>query len=165
MTSIVCPLCGKHSPKGSFHPENLEDDICEVELHGLGRGRGFEVSERSSILNSDSSNDVIDRIASRVLRLVMLLKENGTITEAQIQKLLGRKEKEEFTEMESRAENLDNDARELAQEIAGVLGDDIDDWESDPDGEDESSGPSFILLKYGVRKVLSEFESLKASNE
>ena len=78
MTSIVCPLCGKHSPLGNFHPEKMDDDIYLVSVRGLGRGRGFAVAETRSAIEDDES-EILSSIVNRALEIIALLKRNGVV--------------------------------------------------------------------------------------
>jgi hypothetical protein len=67
--SIVCPLCGRHVPENVFDPGNFKDDIYAVEVIGLGRGRGFAVTETYSIQDPLILGLIKDR-CHRILHLV-----------------------------------------------------------------------------------------------
>ena len=63
---MKCPLCGKVNPITRYDPSNFDNDILIVKFRGLGRGKGFEVAEKYSLL--DGSNPALlalirDRVA------------------------------------------------------------------------------------------------------
>ena len=63
---MKCPLCGKVNPISRYDPSNFDNDILIVKFRGLGRGKGFEVAEKYSLL--DGSNPALlalirDRVA------------------------------------------------------------------------------------------------------
>lgn len=66
--NIVCPLCGKHTPDTAFDPSDFEDDIYGVEVTGLGRGRGFAVTQRISLLDDPLVTGLIGDRCLRVLQ-------------------------------------------------------------------------------------------------
>lgn len=76
MTHILCPLCGKQTFINNFKPEYLDLDIYEVEVRGLGRGKGFETSERYSILGDE---EVTPKIVTRVEVLYHFFIERGLL--------------------------------------------------------------------------------------
>jgi hypothetical protein len=67
MSMLVCPLCGKSTSLAKFNPSDFDDDIVVQTIHGLGRGRGFEVVSRESALGN---SDVTSLVAERVLMIV-----------------------------------------------------------------------------------------------
>ena len=63
--NICCPLCGRHVPEKVFNPESLDSDIYAVLVSGLGRGKGFAVSEPFSILGNPAiTAPIADRCRS-----------------------------------------------------------------------------------------------------
>ena len=50
MSQLACPLCGRFVSLNGFDPSHFESDIYAVNRTGLGRGRGFAVSESFSVL-------------------------------------------------------------------------------------------------------------------
>ncbi len=63
---MKCPLCGKVNSITRYDPSNFDNDILIVKFRGLGRGKGFEVAEKYSLL--DGSNPALlalirDRVA------------------------------------------------------------------------------------------------------
>jgi chromosome segregation ATPase len=60
-----------------FDPSGFDNDIYAVEVHGLGRGRGVEVSERYSILQP--GDETVELIKDRILNLSRLLLESDCL--------------------------------------------------------------------------------------
>jgi len=50
MSQLACPLCGRYVSLKCFDPSNFESDIYAVNRTGLGRGKGFAVGPRFSVL-------------------------------------------------------------------------------------------------------------------
>ncbi len=66
MSQVKCPLCGKFNSIALYDPSNFDDDILVVKFRGLGRGKGFEIAEKYSLLDgSDPAllNLISDRVA------------------------------------------------------------------------------------------------------
>ncbi len=66
MSLWICPICGKQNSIRHYDPTNFVNDILILLLRGLGKGKGFEVAERYSLL--DGSNPALlalirDRVA------------------------------------------------------------------------------------------------------
>jgi len=76
MSHIRCPLCGKNAPISSFDPSSLDLDLRLVSFRGLGRGKGFEVSEEHSVLGDEEYSPLI---AERVLDLCKMFVDAGVI--------------------------------------------------------------------------------------
>jgi len=76
MSHIRCPLCGKNAPISSFDPSSLDLDLKLVSFRGLGRGKGFEVSEEHSVLGDEEYSPLI---AERVLDLCKMFVDAGVI--------------------------------------------------------------------------------------
>ena len=70
MTNLVCPLCGRHVALSIFDPSSFEPDIFAVNVKGLGRGRGFTVSETFSVLGDP---EITGPIASRCRKILGLI--------------------------------------------------------------------------------------------
>lgn len=68
-----CPLCGRTVAIRSFDPSNFDDDVIGIRFVGLGRGRGFEVAAKGSLLDSEAP--VLDKIADRVAEVYDLFFE------------------------------------------------------------------------------------------
>jgi hypothetical protein len=67
---LACPLCGKLAHLNSFTPDEYSDDIECVEMRGLGRGKGFEVTRRFSALGDEELMDLISSRCRAILRMV-----------------------------------------------------------------------------------------------
>jgi len=87
MTSVACPLCGKYSPMDSFSTSEV-DDIRTASMRGLGRGKGFEATERGSLFDSPEYQDTVSLIAKRTLEIVKLLFDYEAITYEDVRKAL-----------------------------------------------------------------------------
>jgi len=77
MSHIQCPMCGLNSPLSKFNPSALDFDVRLVQFRGLGRGRGFEVSNEFSVLGDEEYSPMV---AERVLALCGMFLENGVIS-------------------------------------------------------------------------------------
>ena len=58
-----------------FDPSDFDEDILVVQVRGLGRGRGFEVVDRYSILEGGSHPELLDLISDRVAIIYDMLYE------------------------------------------------------------------------------------------
>lgn len=80
---IVCPVCGKNSPRTSrkFNPLkaftfSLSGDTPFVyEMEGMGRGKGFQITDRISL--SDAKKDpeykaIMNQLILRMRRFIIL---------------------------------------------------------------------------------------------
>ena len=76
MSHLICPLCGKNAPLSTFNPENLPLDIVAVSFKGLGRGKGFAVNEKISLMDDEEYTPLI---IERIVRLYNLFLEKGSI--------------------------------------------------------------------------------------
>lgn len=84
MSHVVCPLCGKSAAIDSYDPSEFEDDVSGQTFRGKGRGKGFEVSEKFSVLGDQGYDDLLQRMASRALRIVKMLCDNGYLDKQEI---------------------------------------------------------------------------------
>jgi hypothetical protein len=67
MSQFQCPLCGKYNSYARFDPNDFDDDIFGVDFEGLGRGKGFRVSARCSLLDDDHLRGLIVQRSRRIL--------------------------------------------------------------------------------------------------
>lgn len=88
MSHLACPLCGKNAPLTSLDPENLDLDLSLISFIGLGRGKGFTISEKISILGDDTYSPMI---ADRIINLLKMFLNEDVINK---EKLLTRLELE-----------------------------------------------------------------------
>ena len=70
MSQLVCPLCGRFVSLKIFDPSRFESDIFAVDVRGLGRGRGFAVSEAFSVLGEPEITGVIAERCRIILGLI-----------------------------------------------------------------------------------------------
>jgi len=88
LTHIVCPVCGKSTFLQNFAPENMASNLYVQYARGLGRGKGF-THYSESILHSPEYRQVRERLAARIITVLGLLAETGTISNEQIIQGLG----------------------------------------------------------------------------
>jgi hypothetical protein len=81
MSLLVCPLCGKSTSLRTFDPSDFGDDIVVRNVRGLGRGRGFEVTDEHSIIDDE---EITRLIVARALRIVAMIRRRGHITPEEI---------------------------------------------------------------------------------
>ena len=86
MSHIRCPLCGKNAPISTFDPSSLDFDLTVVSFRGLGRARGFAVSDEHSVLGDDVFSP---QVAERVLGLCRMFLDTGIIDSEQTMRKLG----------------------------------------------------------------------------
>jgi hypothetical protein len=89
LSHITCPVCWKSSFLENFAPERVALDIHVYSVKGLGRGKGFAVTASDSILYSPGYREVRGRFAARMIKVLGLLAETGTISREQIIQGLG----------------------------------------------------------------------------
>ena len=70
MSQLACPLCGKYTSLSRFDPSGFESDIYAVNRTGLGRGRGFAVSESFSVLGDLTITDPIALRCRKILGFI-----------------------------------------------------------------------------------------------
>ncbi len=108
MSQFICPLCGKFVSVRHYDPSNFEDDILLVQVRGLGRGKGVEITEKYSLLDGDDP-ELLDLISDRVDVLYELLyeddeaedeEEDDNASLSELEKELRRDEEEEDEEEE-----------------------------------------------------------------
>jgi len=67
----------------------MDSDIYVYSVTGLGRGRGFGVTGSMSIVSSPEYRQVRKQLATRMIMVLDLLAETGTISKEQIIQELG----------------------------------------------------------------------------
>jgi hypothetical protein len=141
--NIVCPLCGRHVPENVFDPSNFEDDIYAVDVTGLGRGYGFAVTEKYSILDDYAVTGLIGDRCHRILGMIgeetSLPPEEGDALRATLEQWI------------QYARKLESENAELQQELEQT---------DDDDDEDDSHEMNRLLRKIN-RSVSFEFDSLE----
>jgi len=132
---LVCPLCGKLAHLNSFTPDEYSDDIKCVEMRGLGRGKGFEVTRRFSALGDEELMDLISSRCHAILRMVgeeVTEKSAATALEEELGKwrkeVLGLREvenqlRDENVELQEAVDEYEEEADGLLAQVNGVLRD------------------------------------------
>ncbi len=75
LSQLACPLCGRFVSLNGFDPSDFESDIYAVNRTGLGRGRGFDVGPRFSVLGDVT---ITGPIASRCRIILGLIEGRET---------------------------------------------------------------------------------------
>ena len=123
---LVCPLCGKLAHLNSFTPDEYSDDIECVEMRGLGRGKGFEVTSRFSALGDEELMGLISSRCRIILRIVGEEVVAATAA-ADTERMLGEWKKEALwrreveEELKDEIDGLQNAADEHEETIDGLL--------------------------------------------
>lgn len=124
--NLVCPLCGRHVPVQVFDPSTFEDDITAVEVAGLGRGRGFQVTGRYSVLGDPT---ITGLISDRCQRILHLIHHQGYIHPQELAALRAtldqwiryarrlETEKEELLEENEEHSTVDDDSAEMEMRV------------------------------------------------
>ena len=89
MSHLLFPLCGKATSLRKFAPEKFVENIIVQNWQGLGRGKGFRVKSRTSIVQGQEYKQVRDKIATRIMNILDLLIRYGAISKAQVSAQLG----------------------------------------------------------------------------
>jgi hypothetical protein len=147
MSQLACPLCGRFVSLNGFDPSNFESDIYAVNRTGLGRGKGFSVGPRFSVLGDLT---ITGPIASRCRKILGLIEgrqipssKDVSVLTMEIEKWKGealreQRDKEEvfaqLADVESQALFLKNEGLALRKmlnengaELAG-LEDEVNRW-------------------------------------
>ena len=124
MTQLVCPLCGRFVGLEYFDPRHFEDDIYAVEVRGLGRGRGFEVVSRESVLDDDR---ITGLIADRCHRILGLIEGEGGLPTGEVDSL--KATLESWIKYARRLEVENKTLREENEELSEEEDDEEDDYE------------------------------------
>src|SRR6267378_3040344 len=74
---ISCPTCGKATLASRF-PASSPIDVVGLTFRGLGKGHGFAVADRSSLLDDPT---VCEPLASRLFETLRMLKQHGHFTD------------------------------------------------------------------------------------
>ena len=103
---LSCPMCGKQTSRRYFNPEDLATDILAVKRKSLGRGKGFAVTGRPSILDD---KELVAKIAKRCHTLLELIegKDSKGVSE-ELEEL--RSTIDEYEEERDLCLNLANEA-------------------------------------------------------
>ena len=149
MSQLVCPLCGRFVSLRRFDPSSFESDIFAVNVRGLGRGRGFAVSETFSVLGEPEITGPIAERCRRILSLIegkrILSGGEASVLRAKVERWKGAALREDraredlfakLAEVEGQALSWRNEAsrlqrerNEYASELAS-LEDEVRKWRS-----------------------------------
>ncbi len=80
-THFQCPVCGRSVGVKGYDPEGRPLDVLGKNFRGLGRGRGFEVSDEESILHTNPDDPVLLKIKDRVADVYDLFFEDDSVEE------------------------------------------------------------------------------------
>ena len=86
LAHVNCPVCSKLTPVLTFNFDRPIDDIQIVTFRGRGRGQGFEVASRRSILYD---NPTVRTLGNRAVAVISLLIRHGIFTEEYVLGKLG----------------------------------------------------------------------------
>ncbi len=75
MSLFICPVCGKQNSVRYYDPTNFVEDIPLINKRGLGKGGGFEETERFSLLDG-SDPYLLELISDRVAVVYEMLNED-----------------------------------------------------------------------------------------
>jgi hypothetical protein len=84
MAQLICPLCGRLVALSIFDPSDFEFDICTVVQTGLGRGRGFSVSDPVSVLGD---KQIMGLISDRCYKILGVIEGKSVPTRKEVSKL------------------------------------------------------------------------------
>lgn len=116
VNQLSCPLCGRYVSLNTFNPSSLPLGIYGVEIKGLGKGKGFEISDPENMLDDE---DLIDLIRERIIELAPVLGLSVTevledLEDSKIdEELNGEKLNGEIKDAENEIENLKETIRVL----------------------------------------------------
>jgi hypothetical protein len=158
MSLLVCPLCGKSTSLRRYDPTDFADDILVQNVRGLGRGRGFAVVGRRSILDDA---EITRLIGERVLTIARLLLDHDRLSTDDVVSRLGPHVADagERTALHSAYTSLHERVARLVTQIEESLGDDWS-YETDLDHGDIAE-----VLKERVEALLDEYAALDAERE
>jgi outer membrane murein-binding lipoprotein Lpp len=133
MTQLVCPLCGRHVSLKYFDPSDFDADILGVEMTGLGRGRGFAVTDRFSLLGD---SQVTSMIKDRCYEIIRVIEGVEPVSGIQAQKFIksnaewaawGKSAQAEMTEKDQEISRLNAKVTELRGKVEALEECDVDD--------------------------------------
>lgn len=108
-----------------FDPRFFEDDIYGVEVRGLGRGKGFEVADKYSLLDDPA---ITGLIADRCHRILHLISDKGYIPPQELDAL--RATLDSWIQHARRHEADNASLRQENEDLSEAEDDDGDDYES-----------------------------------
>ncbi|NQT09393.1 hypothetical protein HQ586_09970 [Candidatus Bathyarchaeota archaeon] len=124
MTNLVCPLCGRHVSLSIFDPSRFESDIFAVDVRGLGRGRGFAISEAFSVLGEPEITGVIAERCRIILGFIegktILSGGEASVLRAEVERWKGEalRERRSSEDLFAKLAELEEQARFLTKEAS-----------------------------------------------
>ena len=82
MGQLACPLCGRFVSLKHFDPTRFTDDVYEVEVTGLGRGKGVTVTGTHSILQPGDAT--IELVKDRILEISKILLDSNCLESREV---------------------------------------------------------------------------------
>jgi len=79
---LACPLCGRFVSLKHFDPTRFTDDVYEVEVTGLGRGKGVTVTGTHSILQPGDAT--IELVKDRILEISKILLDSNCLESREV---------------------------------------------------------------------------------
>jgi len=146
MSQLQCPICGKYTPISNFDPSNFDDDIYAATFTGLGRGRGFAITSKYSVLDDPT---ITGLIADRCHRIQGLISGGSALPV------------EEGNALRATLESWILYARKLEEENKQLL---IEASETDDDYESDDGSTQRLLRKINT-EVSYDFDSLEDAIE
>ncbi len=115
---MICPLCGKSTSSKNFAPNSLDLDVYSQAFIGLGRGKGFRSTGRTSILISSVSIMIKDRI----LDLLELFLKNDLMRREELEVRFGltSSKKDESAALAAILEEKNQTINELRGEVSAL---------------------------------------------
>ena len=142
----ICPLCGKQNSTRYYDPTDFVNDILMIRKRGLGKGKGFEETERYSLLDG-SDPELLELISDRVAVLYDLLFEDV----------------EDDDESEDEEEEVDFESlSELDKELLLAEREDAEDDDEDDDDEAEDEVDFESLSELDKELFLADREETEA---
>ena len=86
MPMLICPLCGRQVSLAHFDETRFSEDIQAINIVGLGRGKGFRVTDQYSIL--EKGDPTVELITDRILLLSKALIDNDCMSQSDVTRAL-----------------------------------------------------------------------------
>ncbi len=162
-TFLMCPVCGRNCSLSHFDPSGFDVDIMTQEIRGLGKGKGFATSGRSSILGR---NGVTMTIYHRMIVLIVLLMDENIVSRDEVRKDLGfpevetivERDEDELQAMREEAETRETGIGRVIGEMAEALGENAEDYVNEGDDDDDEL---VARLGYFARRLIDDYTAAR----
>lgn len=120
MSHIICPVCAMSRALSTFDPSNWDLDLKLRQVHGKGRGQGFD-HEDFSVLGDDIYSPLM---ADRVVDVLKMFVDNEVIKLSDVLIRLGIKPVEQHSdwlqslEYMGKQDEKDREIRRLKRELS-----------------------------------------------